>query len=301
MRISENIIYNSMRNSVMENQSRLYEIQQKISENRRLVYLSDDPRASEKAAQLQTSKAEMDQFKRNITFGKATLELTENALQGVGDLLVRARELAMQLASGDANASDRQSAGAEIGEIRKQIVSYANTKIGSEYIFSGFRSNTAAYASDGTWQGDTGEKMVRIGQSEQMRINEIGVTVFGTRVAPGDPYTPGGSIMEDLARFEAALLSNDVPGIQQAIDTMDLGQQKVLQSQADLGTRTKHMDVTSTALNNLTNTITSQLSDIQDLNIAEVSTELLKQQAIYEAAVQVAGQISRLTILDAIG
>jgi flagellar hook-associated protein 3 FlgL len=307
VRITEKIIYDSVRNSVMDNRSTLFTIQQKIAENRRLLYLSDDPRSSEKASQIKTGQSEVAQFKRNILFGKASLDLTENALNGINDTLVRAKELAIQMANGEVSASDRQAAAAEVAELFKQAVAYSNTKLGGEYIFSGFKSDTPAYTDDGVWQGDEGTRLVRIGQSEKMQINETGSSVFGNRVtagavpsAPPPGYVAGSSIMEDLAQFRAALENNDINGIQTTIAAMDQGQARVLKSQASVGTRTKHMQVTDSSLLNLSTSLTAQLSDIQDLDIAQMAIDLAKQEAVLNASIQVAGRITSMTVLDAV-
>jgi flagellar hook-associated protein 3 FlgL len=307
MRITEKIIYDSVRNSVMDNRSTLFGIQQKIAENRKLIYLSDDPRSSEKASQIKTGQSEVAQFQRNITFAKASLDLTENALTGINDTIVRAKELAIEMANGELSASDRKAAAAEVAELFKQAVGYANTKLGGEYIFSGFKSDTPAYTQDGVWQGDAGTRLVRIGQSEKMQINEIGSGVFGDRVtagaippAPPATYVPGTSVMEDLAQFRAALENNDLSGIQATIAAMDVGQARVLQSKAAVGTRSKHMDVTSSSLLNLSTSLTSQLSDIQDLDIAQMAIDLKKQEAVLDASIQVAGRITSMTVLDAV-
>ena len=300
MRITEKIIYDSVRNSVMDNRSRLFEIQQKIAENRRLIYLSDDPRSSEKASQIKTGQSEVSQFKRNILFGKASLDLTENALNGMNDTLVRAKELAIQMANGESSAADRKAAAAEVGELFKQAVGYANTKLGGEYIFSGFNSDNPAYTDSGSWKGDAGGRLVRIGQSEKVQINEIGLNVFGDRLAPPAVYAPGNSIMEDLARFKTALETNDLTGVQTTIDAMDKGQSRVIQSQASVGTRAKHMGVTDSSLLNLSTSLTAQLSDIQDLDIAQMAIDLAKQEAVLNASIQVAGRITSMTVLDAV-
>jgi flagellar hook-associated protein 3 FlgL len=307
MRVTEKIIYDSVRNSVMDNRSALFLIQQKIAENRKLIYLSDDPRSSEKASQIKTSQSEVAQFKRNILFGKASLELTENSLNGINETLVRAKELAIQMANGEVSATDRKAAAAEVTELFKQAVGYANTRLGGEYIFSGFKSDTPAYTEDGVWQGDDGARHVRIGQSEKMQINATGSSIFGDRVTsgatPGPPpatYTSGSSIMEDLAQFRSALENNDLAGIQATINAMDLGQARVLQSQASVGTRSKHMTVTDTSLLNLSTSLTGQLSDIQDLDIAQMSIDLKKQEAVLQASIAVAGRITSMTVLDAV-
>ncbi len=296
MRVTDKIMYDQMRFSVMDGRDRLFAIQQKISSNRKLNSLSDDPRGSEKASQLKSTQSELDQFRRNIQSGKTSLELSGAALQGVEDLLVRAKEISIQFSNGEYSAEDRKMAAEEVAGIYQQVVSYANSKNGSDYLFSGFGSDTAAYSATGVWQGDAGSKEVRIGQSERMAINEIGATIFGSSVAAGP--VPAGGLMKDLQDFQAALASNDVAGIENAMTSMDAGMEAVLASQGTLGTRVKHMEVMDSAIGNMLTTIANQLSGIEDLDIAEMATELAKQEAAYQAAIQVAGRISSLSILN---
>ena len=298
MRVTDKIMYDQMRFSVMDSRDRLFSIQQKISLNRKLTTLSDDPRGSEKASQLKSAQSELDQIRRNIQSGKTSLDLSGAALQGVEELLVRAKEISVQFSNGENSADDRKMAGEEVAGIYRQVVSYANSKNGSDYLFSGFSSDTPAYTEDGIWQGDAGAKEVRIGQSERMAVNEIGATVFGSTAAAGG--VPAGGLMKDLQDFQAALAANDQEGIQKAMTTMDTGMQAVLVSQGTMGTRLKHMDVMDASIGNMQTTVATQLSGIEDLDIAEMATELAKQEAAYQAAIMVAGRISTLSILDAV-
>lgn len=296
MRVTEKIVYDSIRFSVMDNRDRLFSIQQKISANRKLNSLSDDPRASEKASQLKSAKSEIEQFQRNIRFAKTSLELTDTALQGVEEQLIRAKELAVQFSSGGYNDQDRIVAAAEVAEIYKQVVGYANTKNGSEFVFSGFSSTTPAYSKAGVWQGDGGAKEVRIGQNERIAMNEIGSDVFGSTAAAGG--VSAGGLLKDLRDFQTAIENNDLGGIRDAMTTMDAGMQTVLTGEAMVGTRIKHIEVTDTAMGKMVTSIENQLSGIEDLDIAQMATELAKQEAVFQAAVQVAGRITSLSILD---
>lgn len=307
MRVTNRMVYDKMQFSVLDNRDRLFQIQEKIATNRRLVNLSDDPRAAEKVSQYRSLAAEVDQFRRNISVGKSNLELTSNAFSGVSEMIIRSKEIAIQLANGDYNATDRETASQEINEILKQVIGYANTKAGSDYLFSGAESNVPAYTSDfdggnyGVWQGDTASRNIRISQGELLSINEAGIDVFGTRPSAGPPAVAGSGIINTLADFQTALASNDVAGIQTAIGALDTDLQTVLQQQAAVGTRIKRMEITDLALNSLSTVLESQVSGLEDLDLAEVSIELNKQVAVLQASIKVAGQISNLSLLDSLG
>jgi flagellar hook-associated protein 3 FlgL len=104
--------------------------------------------------------------------------------------------------------------------------------------------------------------------------------------------------MKELQDFQAALENNDLAGIGNAMTAMDAGMQAVLESQSTVGTRVKHMEVMDSAIGNMLVSISTQLSGIEDLDIAEAATELAKQEAAYQAAVLVAGKISSLSMLS---
>ena len=296
MRVTDKIMYDQMRFSVMDGRDRLFAIQQKISANRKLTSLSDDPRGSEKASQLKSTESELDQFRRNIQSGKTSLELTGVALQGVADLLVRAKEISIQFSNGEYNDGDREIAAEEVAGIYRQVVSFANMKNGSDYLFSGFSAGTPAYSAAGVWGGDAGEKEVRIGQSERMAINVTGASVFGSSVLVG--AVPAAGLMKDLQDLQTALGADDLAGIGNAMTAMDAGMQAVLASQSTVGTRIRQMEVMDSAIGNMLVSVATQLSGIEDLDIAEMATELAKQEAAYQAAILVAGRISSLSMMS---
>lgn len=307
MRVTDKIMYDQMRFSVMDGRDRLFAIQQKIAANRKLTSLSDDPRGSEKASQLKSTESELDQFRRNIQSGKTSLELTGVALQGVADLLVRAKEISIQFSNGEYSAGDREIAAEEVAGIYRQVVSFANMKNGSDYLFSGFNSDTPAYSAvvvdasgvvvgGGVWGGDAGEKEVRVGQSERMAINVTGASVFGSSVPVG--AVPAAGLMKDLQDLQVALGANDLAGIGNAMADMDAGMQAVLAGQSTVGTRIRQMEVMDSAIGNMLVSVATQLSGIEDLDIAEMATELAKQEAAYEAAILVAGRISSLSMMS---
>jgi flagellar hook-associated protein 3 FlgL len=291
MRVTEKIIYDTMRNSVMDNRDRLFRIQQQIAENRKLLQPSDDPRAAEKLLNLKASKSESEQYRRNIQYGKASLELAGNSLSEAGDLLVRAKEIATQLANDTYTAQDRTQAAAEVTELRRRMLGIANSKLGSEYLFSGFRSDAPAYDALGSYQGDRGSKEIRVGQSEKMTLNLVGSDVFGSNTT---------GILYDLGRLEDALVGNDVDEIRASLQTMDQGMQNVFRYQALLGARVKSLELKEYSLQNFSIEIDGQISDTEDLDVAEAAMNLKKQESAYEAAIQVSGRIASLTILNAI-
>ncbi len=292
MRVTEKIVFDAVRNSLMDNRDKLFTVQQQIAANRKLLKPSDDPRAAEKLLHLKTTQAEIDQFQRNITFGKAYIESSGSTLSEAGELLVRAKEIATQYSDDLYTAADREMAAAEVAELYRQAVGLANTKLGAEYIFSGFKSDVPAYDAAGAYQGDAGIREVRIGQNEKIVLNVVGPDVFGTASA---------GILHDLADLRDALYANDTAGVRASMQAMDNGMQTVFRNQALLGARVRSLEFEESTLKNFSAELTGQISQAEDLDIAMAATELKKQEAAFEAAIQVSSRIASLTLLDAAG
>lgn len=291
MRVTEKIIYDQMQSSIMNTRSRLFRIQQQIAENRKLLRPSDDPRGAEKLTSTTAAKADNDQFLRNITSGKSYLEMTESSLAEAGDLLLRAKEIAIQFSDASYTPADRATASAEVAQLYNRMLGVANMKLGPEYLFSGFRSDRPAYDAGGVYQGDNGVKEIRIGQSEKIALNLAGIDVFGSGAT---------GILRDLMALRDALVANDVEGVKAGLQTMDQGMQTVFRYRALTGARVKGLELQEATLKNTGNALAGQISDLRDLDLAEAATNLTRQEAAYEAAIQVSGRIASMTSLNTV-
>ncbi|GAB4361476.1 MAG: flagellar hook-associated protein FlgL [Deltaproteobacteria bacterium] len=291
MRVTEKMVFDTMRGSVLGNRDRLYRIQRQIAENRRIVQPSDDPRGAEQLVLLDGARSEISQFVRNLAAGKSFLEMTSDSLGSAQDLLVRARELAIQLSDDSYNAEDRADAAAEVGEIFQEMIRIANTRLGTDSLFSGFRTDAPAYDPSGAYLGDAGVREIRIGKGERIPVNLVGTDIFGTAAS---------GLLHDLQELQNALAANDRDGIRDAIDAMDRGMETVSANRARAGARLRTLEVAGAGLQNSGLLVDERISELRDLDLAEAATNLKLQEAALEAAIQVAGRISSLTILDAV-
>jgi flagellar hook-associated protein 3 FlgL len=109
----------------------------------------------------------------------------------VDNLLTRASELAVLMASSTENHSTRAGAAEEIKGIREQILGLANSKYGNKYLFGGTMTQTRPYihADVSAWQDDV----------DTMAADAAGaVANLGGAAAAGDRYinTTDGNIYE---------------------------------------------------------------------------------------------------------
>ncbi len=101
-----------------------------------------------------------------------------------------------------------------------------------------------------------------------------------------------------LVRLRDALRSNDVLGIERAIDVLDDGSQAVNFSRAELGARQKSLDVLQARLEAEEVDLQASLSIEIDVDITEAISNFTARQASYQASLQTAAQSLRISLLD---
>ena len=84
-------------------------LQNKISTGKNIVQASDDPIGAVNLSGLQQVKERFSQYSRNADNAINRLTIADTALQSVTNLMVRAKELAIQAANDTFGAQDREA------------------------------------------------------------------------------------------------------------------------------------------------------------------------------------------------
>ena len=185
MRISTNQLQQQGINSMLEQQGKLSKTQLQVSTGRRILTPADDPAASSQVLGLTQQKEVTAQYQANADAARARLSLEESALVGVGDLLQRVRELAVQANNAPLSNSDRASIAQEVRQRLDELLSLSNTKDGNnEYLFAGYQGLTQAFTPNAVgsfdYNGDEGQRYLQIGSNRQVAVGDSGTSVFRT-------------------------------------------------------------------------------------------------------------------------
>lgn len=185
MRISTNQLQQQGINSMLEQQGKLSKTQLQVSTGRRILTPADDPAAASQVLGLTQQKEVTAQYQANADAARARLSLEESALVGVGDLLQRVRELAVQANNAPLSNSDRASIAQEVRQRLDELLSLSNTKdANNEYLFAGYQGLTQAFAPNTAgsfdYNGDEGQRYLQIGPNRQVAVGDSGTSVFLT-------------------------------------------------------------------------------------------------------------------------
>ena len=79
----------------------------------------------------------MEQFRRNAREGNRFVASTQTALDSTKDILVRAKEIALQGNNSTLTTEARSTLAREVEQLAEAMLGYANTGVNGEYLFAG--------------------------------------------------------------------------------------------------------------------------------------------------------------------
>lgn len=177
-RVSENSQSLALQHALNRAKRKMEDLQIQGSTLKNITRPSDNPIATTEVLHLKSSGADNQQYQKNVQRALLNLNTTEQALEQLTEIMVKAKELAISQASDFYDRDIRTSVSNEVKQLRNQSLSIANKRIGQRYIFGGFKTLERPFANDGTYKGDTGHTTVEVSKDFFVPINLHGEEVF---------------------------------------------------------------------------------------------------------------------------
>lgn len=295
MRISTQTLFDSGAARIGDLQSSLYKTQQQLATGRRVLTPSDDPIAAARALEVTQSQSLNTQYGTNRGYAKDSLAMVDSTLSSVTELLQNVKTTAISAGNGSLGDGERASIATALQSSLDQLVGLSNTRDGQgNYLFSGFQTNTPAFAQTATgvqYQGDQGQRLIQVDSSRQMAVSSQGQAVF---------QGGGQDMFKTLSDLITQLNTPGTAGLSAALATADnklvLALNNVSSVRASVGSRLQELDALDSAGSDKNLQYSQNLSNLQDLDYTQALTELSKQQMTLEAAQKSFVQTSGLSL-----
>jgi flagellar hook-associated protein 3 FlgL len=278
-------------------------VQGQIARARRIDVPADDPVGFARAAVLRREQAAAAATQRGIDAGNRRLSATDTALESLGNLVQRARELALQGANGTQSDSDRATIALEIRELAAQARTLAETTDSDgQRLFGGANASGPAYAAPGpggslAWQGGGSAPAVGIGSSS-VASGSDGPSVFGIT----DPVADTRDLFATLTALDTALATPDAAlrqaGIDTAIGDLDGHIDRIANARGTTGARLSRLEAESERLAKAKLATESDLSRLESLDMPEAIARMQRLLTVLEAAQASFVRISSLSLWD---
>lgn len=230
MRVTDSQVFARLAGRVAASWERLARLQDQAATGRRVNRPSDDPVAAARIGALDEFLARLEGCERGAREVQARLEGAEAALASASELLIRARELAVQGASEQYSPADRAAMAAEAEALRQQLLAAGNAQVAGRYLFAGFRDDTPAFDAGGTYQGDAGEAWIEVSPGLRVAANLAGDRVFSGAGGGVDLFAALDGLRAALAADDTAAIRASLAGLEQGLDQLNA-------ARAELGAR----------------------------------------------------------------
>ena len=285
MRVANRYIFESVKYNLGNISEELSKANEIATTGKKINNLSDDPVGLTQSLTIQSDLAGIAQMGRNIDYGNSWLNASESALTSVETILSDTKALCVQMANGTIGANQRSAAAETVQNNLEEIVSLANANVAGNYIFSGTKTDTVPFDQDGNYYGDNNGFAIKISKNSTIEIGNDGDAVFGT-------------LFNTLIDLKDALQSNDVDGIQDAMNNLDGHFDDISAKISDVGSKMNRMEIKNKIYQDLNFTNTERLSNLEDADIAEAVMNVKAAELTYQAALASSSKVMTLSLVD---
>jgi len=283
-------------NDLQQSLNRLDTTQQQLSSGKKLNQPSDDPYGTSQAMSLNGQLSSLNDYTNNITDGTAWTQQATTSLGDIDSMVQRVRELVVQASNGTYTQSDLNASAAEVNQLIDAIKQEANASYNGQYIFSGTSTSTAPYQTGATdtYQGGTGNIDRLIGPNTTLSVNTNISSLLGNGQASGD-----GGLLDTLRTIASDMQSGNTGAIGGAdLKNLDSNFGTLTQMEANVGAISNRLTLASSRIEQLQNSDTAALSNVQDADMATVAINFSTEQAAYSAALKAGANIVQSSLLD---
>jgi flagellar hook-associated protein 3 FlgL len=269
--------------------ARLSALQSQLSSGRAITKPSDSPTGTVSALELRSQLKQVTQYQANAQDGIGWLTEIDSTLSSVTKATQTVRDLVLQgqnTATNDASSDDALAQ--QVDAIRSTLLGLANTSYEGRPVFGGTTAGTTAFDATGTYQGDTGTVTRTIGPNDSVQVGASGTAVFGAN---------GSNLFDVLTSISNNLRTNP-SGLSGDLTNLDAAMTTLSSQQALAGASYNRIQSVQTVASATSLQVTTQLSNIQDVDMADMAIQVSSANVSYQAALQVTANIRQTSLLD---
>ena len=307
MQISTAFIFDRATTQMSNATNALSKSQAQIASGKQILNPSDAPDQAAMMARIKATLARQDNYSSALDTLQARLDMESTTLTSASDVLVRIKELAVQVNNGTQGTVSRAAIATEMKGLRDQLLSLANTRdTTGNYIFSGSKVGTPAFQADDmgavSYQGDQTRMHIAVGDQRQLPLNRPGTEAFVRVVRTDVDGTASGiGFFQSIDDLINGVKTNSKTDMQRGLTEMDALHNGVVLAQADAGTSMKVVEQQGTMLDDTKITLKTALSKVEDLDMAAAITQMQKQMVSLEAAQASFAKVSQMSLFKYLG
>ena len=258
-----------------ENRGDLERAMERLASGKRINSAKDDAAGMAVSAKMRAEIRSLNQAVRNTNDAISLVNTYDGAAEEIEAILIRMRELAVQVKNGTYENADRTNANYEYAALKTEITRIASV--------SSFNRVTLAQGSSGA-AGGTGSAATSFNFYVGSDPAKTGNTVTFAAAALDLNLTVSGSSLKDI-------LSEANAG--SAAVAVDKALTKLAQSRADAGAMVNRLEHTVSNLMNVSQNLSEAVSAIEDTDYAAESANLARATVLAQAGTAMLAQANQ--------
>ena len=258
--------------------------QSELAMGKKILKPSDDPGGANRSMSVRAAMRARNQELRNINDAMGWLNNADSQLQSAMERTQRPRDLTVDGATLKDPGAHRAIA-TELRAIADELVGIANTTHMGRPLFGGYADGDAVVQdADGNLtfdppSGQADQVLRRVSDTEQVRVNTTAAEWLGADGADGDLVTFLRGLADDIE-------AGGQDAATQGLGVLDRALDRIGSNLADIGAATNRVDSAKARATDTLFALRTELSNIEDLDVAEGIMELQIQEVGYQATLQ---------------
>lgn len=295
MRITNNTLSENIVRQIQQLGSQQAKLQTQVATGQRIFQPEDDPTAVGRVLGLESEQRQIAQYTRNA---ERALELSQASFSGLQQLKRvsdRATEIGT-LGAGAISPDSSRAYASEVNQLIEQTLQLNNTKFRNDYLFAGTAVDAAPFVAARDAQGQiTSAAYVGNADRAAIQLSE------NASVAPGsDGATNLGlrDFLNQLVALRDALTAVDTAGVTAAQSQLIAFEDNLVSSLAEHGGIEARIEANRAQQQQRAENLESLVSSETDVDLPSTIVRLNQSQTAYQAALQSAANIMRMSLLD---
>lgn len=231
----------------------------------------------------------MTQYQGNTSDALGWLTTVDSTLSSANTEVQKVRTLVLRdMNTGSADPNSTQALAQQVDQARASLLALANASYLGRPVFGGTTAESLAFDSSGTYVGDTGVVSRTVGPNTSIDLNTPGTATFG----------PDGNNLFDLLSTISKDLKTNPSALGGDLANLDAAQTALSSSQSLAGAKYQRIQTVQTTAGTNSIQLQSQLSDLQDIDLANMAIQVTTADAAYQAALATMAKIQQNSLLD---
>jgi flagellar hook-associated protein 3 FlgL len=295
MRIATNTVSEGIVRQIQQLSSQQARLQTQVATGQRILQPEDDPAAVGRVLNLQSERRQIDQYASNADRALQIAQASYSGLNSIKTISDRATELGT-LGTGALGPEAMKAYGSEVNQLIEQALQFANTRFNGDYIYGG----TAVDSPPFTATRDASGKIVSVTYAGNTAQASIPLSE-ATSIAPGTTGATNSGLsdfLNNLIALRDGLNAGDSAAVETSRTGLAQSEDLLISAIADNGGVQTRIEASRSQQADRMTSLDSLVSSETDADMPSTIVKLNQAQTAYQAALQSAANIMRLSLLD---